>query len=140
MPLTDEQWKEIESDLGMPYRNVKLRCDGHDVSALVTEVKAMRFGIAIYVDGEINLKSLWDKDEIAMKFYPLHTKALCRGKRRAAVMDFLKKRGLDKDLRELLQKELNAKYSVLYPWWANGKAFCRHIRKTCTEIELKETT
>lgn len=138
MPITAEQWKQIESDLSMPYQRVRLKCDGHDVTALVTQIKAMRFAIAIYVDGEINFKRLWDKDEVAKKFYPLITRSLCKGKRRVAVSEFIKKRGIGKELKELLQKELDAKHSVLYPCWENGRSFCRHIRKTCTEIVLME--
>lgn len=137
MPITAEQWKQIESDLSMPYQRVRLKCDGHAVTALVTEMKAMRFGIAIYVDGEINFKQLWDKDEVAKKFYPLKTRSLCTGKRRASVQNFIQKRGVDKELKAILQKELDAKYSTLQPWWTNARAFCQHIQKTCTEIDLE---
>lgn len=136
MPLTDEQWKEIESTISMPYGRVNLKCDGHDITAVMKQIKPMRFGIAVYLDGRINFKKLFDKDEVAMKFYPLKTRSLFTGKERAAALEISKQRGLDKELKKLFKEKAEAKLSALYPYWSSAKAFCRHIRKNCTEIEL----
>lgn len=52
MTLSKEQWQDIEESLSYPYGTVKLKCDGHDVAAVVSVYKR-RLVVDVYVDGVV---------------------------------------------------------------------------------------
>lgn len=135
--ITKEQWEEIEKSLSRPYGGVKLRCDGHDVSAIVMTDK-MKLVIEVYVDGFIKGEWLLNEHEIGVKFYEKKTKYTLRQKEREEARKNMNNKRLGKDLREMFKRHYEDKFSYYLPSWTNAKSFCRHIRKTCKSIELIE--
>lgn len=135
--ITKEQWQDIEKTLSLPYQAVKLRCDEHDVYAVVGIYKR-KLCVDIYVDGFVKGEWFNDKSEIGNKFYPRVTKYFLKPQERKDALKKANNKRLDKDLRDYFRKGYEQKYSYLVPHFANAKSFCRHIRKTCQLIEFIE--
>lgn len=138
MQLTAEQWQEVEKRLSMQWGSIKLRCDGHEVFAVVKSDK-MKLVIVLYIDGWMKGEWLKDESEIGVKFFDKKTKYLSNRKERADALKNMNNKRLASDLRSFFKRIYEAKYSYFSPVWTSAKSFCRHIRKTCTTIELMET-
>lgn len=133
--ITKEQWQEMEKKLSHPFGRVEMRCDGHDVSAIVMTDR-MKLVIQVYVDGFIKSEWLMDENEIGVKFYQKKTKFFSKQKERENARKNMNDKRLGEDLREMFKRHYEAKFSYYVPYWTSAKSFCRHIRKTCAEIEL----
>ncbi|MDP1681056.1 MAG: hypothetical protein Q8L39_04700 [Burkholderiales bacterium] len=136
MPISKEQWVEIEYQLSSIPGRVELRCDGHAVVAEIAGVGTLKQGIAVYIDGSI--KGIWLKgeDEIARKFHRESKRFARSMKTRELYKKTAANRRLPKDVREEYARRAAQTYSIWYPWWTNVKAFRRHISKTCKEIDI----
>ncbi len=136
MTLTKEQWSHIEENLSGVYGNVKLRCDGYEITASVQQLKPLRSGIVIYVDGYIKGEWIIQKDERCLKFYCARKKFLWSKNKRDEAKKKLLNRRLDKGLREFYRKVAESSVSTFDFCWSSPKAFCCHLRKTCQSIEV----
>lgn len=135
--LTKEQWAKVEADLSHPYCPVTLRCDGHEIVAKVEREKGLKFVVAVYIDGYIKGEWMKGEPEHVRKFWREFTTHLYTAKSRAEAAKALKRRGLGRELREFYRNTVEAKTKPMWmPSWPNPKALCRHLRKTCTTIEL----
>ena len=139
MKLTAEQWQEIEETLSTQLGSVKLRCDGHEVFAIVKSEK-MKLVIVLYIDGGMKGEWLNDESEICITLFDKKRNYLSTRKERASALKKLNNKRLPSDIRPFFEKIYEAKYSYFSPVWTSAKSFCRHIRKTCTTIELMDTT
>ena len=135
--ITKEQWEEIEKTLSYPYQSVKLRCDGYEVHAVVKSDN-MKLVIVLYIDGWMKGEWLKDESEMGVKFFDRKTKYLSKPKERAGAFKQMNNKRLPSDLRAIFKRIYEAKYSYFSPVWTSARSFCRHIRKTCNEIELME--
>ncbi|SOD42308.1 hypothetical protein [Nitrosovibrio sp. Nv4] len=137
--LTKDQWQKIETELSSPYGNVKLRCDGYEITASIQRLKPLQSCIAVYVDGWIKGEWMNGKDERALKFYCEKKRFLWSVQNRSEAKKKLLNRRLGKFLKDFYKKMVESSFSVWEPYWTSPKAFCRHIRKTCQSIELVKT-
>ena len=135
--IRKEQWEEIATALWRPYGHVKLRCDGHEVSAIVMTDK-MKLIIQVYIDGFIKGEWLLHEHEIGVKFYEKKTKYLSTKKEREEARKNMNNKRFGKEFQAFFKRQYEAKFTYVLPYWANAKSFCRHIRKTCKSIELIE--
>lgn len=136
MSVTKEQWIAIESYLSGPLSTVGLRCDGYTVTAQVRLLSPLKYGILIFVNGECKAGEWMKGDtEEARKFLFESKRYLYSAEDRKRATKALKQRRLDPVLRKLYEGTLK-QLSSWYPYWTSPKAFCRHLRKTCTEIEV----
>jgi len=137
MPVTKEQWEQIEQELGQTFGTVYLVCDGHAIGARVEKDK-MKLVISVYVDGLIEYKYIPDKEnsEIPRKFWQEKKRFLMGGGTRKLYLKWSKSRLFSKEERARYAADANKTHSHWWPWWPNPKAFCRHIRKTCQSIEV----
>lgn len=135
MAISKEQWAEIETQLTGIMGRVELLCDGYKVNACI-ERSGMKLVIAVYVNGEI--KGSWcdGKGEIPQKFCQVKKRYLYPASKRAVAAKAAKRRGMDADSRKWYTSIAERNIKTWMPWWTNSKAFCRHIRKTCTSIEI----
>lgn len=136
MNLSKEQWSQVETELSHVFGNVKLRCDGYEVTATIRQAKPLKLVIEVYVNGYIKGEWCIGEHEESRKFwcekkvwgYPLAKRTEAKKK--------LTKRGLDqwhKDFYKRITESCRTYYSA---GWTSPAAFCRHIRKTCTSIEI----
>lgn len=135
MSVTKEQWAEIEMQLSGMWGRVALVCDDYEVVAEVRSIAPLKQGILVFVNGVS--KGEWFKGEAeeARKFHCERKRFLHSAKDRELAAQHLKKYRRDPALRKLYEG-LDKTLSYWYPYWTNAKAFCRHLRKNSTEIEI----
>lgn len=136
MAITKEQWAEIEAQLTGTLGRVELLCDGYRVNASI-EYSKMKLFVAVYVNGEIRGQWMHGEHEIPRKFHQEKKRFINSTKMRAWYTTQSKSDKLwTKEERAKYAAQANKTLSHWMPWWTNAKAFCRHIRKTCTSIEI----
>lgn len=135
MAISKEQWAEIEAQLSNIMGRVDLVCDGYRVNAIV-EYSKMKMYVAVYVNGEIKGEWTNGKGEIPQKFCQVKKRYLYSAAKRAEAKKAATRRGMGADLRKWYTGVAESSITSWMPWWTNSKAFCRHIRKTCTSIEI----
>lgn len=134
--MTKEQWAMIEAELSKFYGSVHLRCDGYEVKAGVENVAPFKQGIVVYVNGWIKGEWMTGEAEEAKKFHRPVCRYLCSAKQRDEAKKKAKIRCMDPVVREIWERRASASVTSWAPWWNNAKTFCRHIRKTCSDIEI----
>jgi hypothetical protein len=134
--LTKEQWALIETELSRFYGTVYLRCDGYEVTAVVEAVATFKQAIVIYVNGWVKGEWIKGEAEEAKKFYRPMTRYLYPAKRREEAKKKAKSRGMAPAIREIWQRQATASVTTWAPYWNNAKTLCRHLRKTCADIEV----
>lgn len=136
MAVTKEHWAEIEKQLSGSWGRVELHCDGYQVVAQVGRIAPLKYGIEVYVDGVIKGEWMDGESEIPRKFHQKRTRYINNARTRAHYLKMSKSKLWTKEEREQWAQSASATISMWWPYWTNAKAFCRHIRKTCTTIEV----
>ncbi len=136
--ITKERWAYIETRLSHPYGSVKLKCDGYEITAQVQKYKGLKYCVVVYVDGVYKGKWTDGKDVRAQKFHCKNTRHVWPAKQRAEAKKELSKRRLLKEMKVFWQDVHDKKYEFWVPFWTSSKSFWRHIRKTCTDIEVND--
>ena len=135
--MTPAEWKDIEAKLSHPYGAVTLQADGYRVTAEVRPGKGLRYCIAVFIDGKIEWKLCLDTEaEGPRKFWRERKRYLYSAAQRAEAAKQAKKRGMPADLRDYWKRVSEAASITMDPTWPNARDFCRHLRKTCTSIEV----
>lgn len=135
--MTPSQWKEIEATLSHPFGVVTLQADGYRVTAEVKRGKGLRYCIAVFINGVIEWKQCLDTEaEAPRKFWRERKRYLYSAAKREAFAKKAKSRALYADLREHYLRMSEAASVTMDPTWPNAKDFCRHLRKTCTSVEV----
>lgn len=138
MPVTKEQWEQIERTLRSPFDGyVSLICDGYKIDAQVQQHK-MKLMVAVYVDGKIMGAWIFNeaKSEIPVKFHREVKRPAGGAKHRAWCLAQAKSKIWSKEERARFAAEAKETTSYYESHWTNPKAFCLHIRKTCQSIEV----
>lgn len=136
MPITKEQWLAIEKELSGYFGGVELLCDGYKVTAYIEPIGKMRQGIAVYVNGFIRGEWMKGEADEARKFHREMKRFLYPASQREEAKKKLKSRRLHATLRDWYAGVAERSVSTWAPYWTSVAAFTRHLRKTCTDIEL----
>lgn len=130
--MTPADWKRFEAGLAFPGDRVELRCDGDQVVGVVERVKALTYGIVVYVNGQWRgewfnaSKSFPEQRFMNLRSQSLHT---------AAELKLYSKLYSAKQVRDLKAKRLTW-YS---PEFASATAWRRRLVSQCKVIELVST-
>lgn len=137
MTISKEQWAEIEKHLSGVFGRVELLCDGYKITAEIQKNK-MKLVVSVYVDGVIKGEWIFNKgdSEIPRKFHQEIKRFAFSAKYRAHLIKSSKSKLYTKEMRAKDAADAVRTSSHWWPHWPNAKAFCRHIRKTCTSIEI----
>lgn len=137
MVISKEQWQEIETQLSRFLGRVELACDGYKIEAAVERDK-MKLVVSVYVDGFIKGAWVFNEvdSEIPRKFHQEKKRFVFTAKYRALLLKQSKMKCFSKEQRAEAAADAQKTRSHYWPHWPNAAAFCRHIRKTCTSIEI----
>lgn len=135
MTISKQQWAEIETKLSGMFGSVELLCDGYKVHAVIKTI-GMKLVIGVYVNGFIEGKWMLGESDIPKKFHQEKKRFLSKQKMREWYIKNSKSRLWSKEERAKYAADAKATMSFWYSYWTSSKAFCRHIRKTCTSIEI----
>jgi hypothetical protein len=136
MPVSKEQWKEVEKQLSGIFGSVVLRCDGYEVLASVEGIGTLRQGIAVYVNGWIKGEWMGGEAEEARKFHRAMKRYLYSEKQRDEARKKAKSRRLPAEIRNWYEGVATRSVSTWAPYWTNAQAFTRHLRKMCADIQV----
>jgi hypothetical protein len=131
--ITKAKWTALEQRLSNPYGRIELLADGYRIVASVERYKALSWKVVIYIDGTISFAWISQDREETRKFWQRRERFLHPKKYRDDMKKWVKSR--DEWKRDMAQRA-HAMHVMWSPTWPNAKAFCRHIRKTCTDIRL----
>ncbi len=126
--MTNEEWKIVEHELSSLFGSVKMKIDGYDVCVQVARVSAMKFCLAIYIDGKFKGKWVTEDCEIRRRFCQQHKNSLLTREDR----NRLKRER--KVVREAVEKK--ATYYWYEPYWGSFRSMKNHLVKNNKSIEL----
>ncbi len=134
--LTREQWTQIEQQLSGPFGRVELKADGYKLVLQVKGYKALRQCIVVYVDGV--MKGEWFRGEAteAKKFCREERHWLYPAKKREEAKAKLKSRRISPLLRDHYEGVAEKFVACWAPYWFAPKSLTRHLRRTCTDVEV----
>lgn len=133
---TKAQWAEVETQLSHSYGSVELLCDGYKVHAEIKSIAPLKQGIVVYVNGVFKGEWMKGDAEEAKKFHREMKRYLYSAKAREAAAKSAKRRHLGAVLKRFFTGAATRSISHWSPWWTNPKAFTRHLRKTCADIQI----
>jgi len=136
MAITKEQWESIEFQLSIHYGEVRLVCDGYEVTAQIQSAGPLKQVIAVYVNGYIKGEWMTGGHEESRKFYQERKSYLYSAKEREEAAKEARRRYQTAETRKFWQNVATAQVTVYSPNWKSPKSFTRHLRKTCTDIEV----
>lgn len=137
--MTPEQWKEVEQKLSYPYGFARLLADGHKITAEVQRGKGLRYCIAVFIDGKIDWAATREPEgEPHRKFWRLKRSYLYTAPERAQFAANAKKRCMPAHFKKRYAEMAESSFEMLDPSWPSAKLLCRHLRKTCTSVEMVE--
>lgn len=125
--ITAQDWKDIERELKSLYSQVKLVCDGYSITVCLEQISQLKNAIAVYVNGKINLKWLFEDCEERRRFYCQKSRSVYSKKDLAAFKKISKK----------IFKEMQAKKIIYYDThWTSFRSLKAHLIKQNKVIEL----
>ncbi len=133
---TKAQWDEIEKQLSGYFGRVELRCDGYKVVAAIEPIDKLKQGIVVYVNGVWKGEWMRGEAEEAKKFHREMKRFLYPASKREEAKKKLRSRHLHATLRDWYAGVAERSVFTWAPYWTSARAFTRHLRKTCTDIEV----
>lgn len=135
--MTPQDWKDIERELGYPYGRARLRADGHVITLVVERGKGLRYVVSVYIDGVIEGCKLTrpEPEAVERKFWRARRHYLHSAKIRAEYARKAKLRGLPPEIKACFARQAEASFEMLDCAWPDAKSLCRHLRKTCAQVE-----
>jgi hypothetical protein len=133
MPLTREQWAEVEKRCTQFFSNVSLLCDGYKVSLELERDGKFKNVIMVYIDGKF--LGVWMTQDCEQRRRFFNPRKVGVGKFGKDLLKFHKKYNPAK-YREIVANPI----FVYSPCWTNFNALKRHFIKHNTSIELVSET
>lgn len=130
MKPTPKEWKEMEAILSGAYGHVKLRVDSYDIDLYVAKAKALKYAIAVYVNGWIKGEFLVNDCEERRRF--------CRPRKVFAHTAKFRKllKTKSKGARKLTAgMDPNETFLMYTPYWGSFRPLKTHLVKNNKSIE-----
>ncbi|WP_284641206.1 hypothetical protein [Paenibacillus silviterrae] len=129
-PMTSDTWKEVEKKLLSLYNQVKLLCDGYELTIMLERSGQFKNHISIYINEQIKGAWMIEDCEERRRFFCERQKSFYTKKQKESVGRVSKK----------LAKELgfDKKYSYYTPYWNSFRSLKSHLIKNNQNIELIE--
>lgn len=129
-----EDWLQLERSLSFPLAGQELRADGVRLVIQVERInpKALSYGFAVYINGQIEWKYCNEPNEDAKKFWAKKTLRLYSPARKAKILE-----GLIKSQRAMLTKslKLDATRDFYEPIYKTFSSLRANLSKHCEQIE-----
>ncbi|MDO8180177.1 MAG: hypothetical protein Q7T62_18165 [Undibacterium sp.] len=132
MPITKEQWTQVETELSGSWGHVEMLIDGFKVTLQIERIKSLKYTIVTYVNGQWCGKWTREDSDEGKRFFCPKASFLLTAKCRA---DLIKIWGGKRCPKAKLD-ELNKKYTTRLPHWNNVKSMRRHFEKNNQSLEL----
>lgn len=127
--LTKADVALIKTELGRPWGQVFLLCDGHHVRVVMGPARPLTYRPIVLVGGGFDLQWRKAESEVGAKFYQRKRGQFFTRKQIAEHQKRFGKRAAKKLAEE-------GSYTYHTQIWSSVGGFLRHLNKTCREIEL----
>lgn len=136
--MTKDQWLQVKQQLSYPYGSVTLTVDGYTLALQVQQVKPLKYGICVFVNGVC--KGEWYKGEAdeAKRFCRPSVKALWSPARKKAALKGFKSKADIKSMTDLLNLDKTWTFWEMY--WPTFEPLQRHLIANNQSIELAAAT
>jgi len=128
--LTTQDWKEVKENPKLFYSNVRLKCDGYEVTLVLGRIAQFENAILVYVNGEMRGKWLTEDCQERRRFMQPVKKSLYSQKQKAAMKKMSKK------FRTKYDIDPDKAYTYYRPHWKSFNSLKRHLIKHNESIEL----
>lgn len=130
--MTKDEWLLVKNKLSHPWGSVTLMVDGYKLALRVEQVKALKFEIMTYVNGEF--KGSWMKQgsEEGMRFLRPVKIAAYKPAQKARITKGVSK----KMIKEVFGDRLDATCTVFFWGWPTFGPLQRHLIANNQVIEL----
>lgn len=128
--MTKTEWDQLKADLSHAYGHAELLVDGYQLTLRIQAVKALKYEIMPYVNGQF--KGMWiiEKTEEALRFLRPVTRHLYSPAQKKRITKGLSKKSVNE-----LCPNLN-KCSTYYQWgWPSFTGLKAHLIKNNKSIE-----
>lgn len=132
MPITKEQWEQVEAELTGSWGHVEMLIDGYKINLKIERVKSLKFTIMTYVNGEWCGKWMIGKSEEGKRFFCPKSSFVLSAKHRTELIKIWGGKRCPKAKLE----ELNQKITTYWPNWSSVKTMRRHFEKNNTDLSL----
>lgn len=135
--LTKEQWATVKTQLGHPWGRAGLMIDGYRITLEVRRVSAtaIRYEIAVFVNGSIKGEYLMNDCEERRRFYRPIVKKYHSKKERESLLKIGRKT-LQRWAKENKLFDPDATYTIYGPSWGTFDPLRRHLEANNDSIEL----
>ncbi len=127
--MNKEEWNKVEEELKHFYNPIKLNCDGYEITIILQQLKPMKNGIVLYVNGEIHGKWIIEDCEERRRFFRPIKKSVLKGKQKEF---FMKVYRTKKQRQEFEEKNKYTAYSYI---WTSFRSLKRHLINNNKEIK-----
>lgn len=131
-PLTKQNRSDYERRLTFLYSELKLHCDGYDVTLQVHQVK-MKLVVETFVDGVFKGEWMIPKEGEVIPQRQFLNKKIIRAYSLQKKADLIKRYG-KKRAYEIF--DLDAERVYYSPTWSSGKTAISHLLKVCKSVEV----
>lgn len=128
--MTKEEWDDVEKTVMTRFGRVKLLCDGYQLRLGLVKLSAMKLGIGMWINGEINVEWMQADCEERRRFFRPYTRSVWSAPQLAQLKKFSKKQLQNSGL------DIGKTFTTYYPWWTSFKPLKAHLIKNNTSIEL----
>ena len=129
MPISDQQWKQIEEKLENFYTSVELDCDGYRLTLRLERISTYNNAITVYIDGKWDGRMiLHDCEERRRFFCPSPRRRYKKGTFKGIRKETLKRWGVDPERT----------FTLYRPYWTSFKRLRRHLESNNATIILIE--
>lgn len=129
--MTSEEWLLAEKSTLYSYDGCKLMIDGYGVELRLEPETLYKKHIAVYVNGKIEGKWLFDDCEERRRFFQPRTRTISKNKAQKELFKRLSKK------QQSIWNE-KSKYTYYWPYWGNFASLKRHLIANNKSIELVE--
>lgn len=127
--LTKEDIEKITAELELPWGRVGLDCDGYTVTVAVVRARALKYELAVFVNGYQKGSHIMEDCEERRRFLRPSTRSLYPpAKQKAFIKDcgkrMAKKLGIDK------------RFTIHSHYWLSVRSMLRHFAANNSNIKL----
>lgn len=128
--MTVEEWKKVETELSSPFGYVKLKIDGYNVTIETRPDKPLHYALAVYIDGQFNMKWCLEDCEERRRFCFRHKESLLSAQQKKKL----------KRERKAVREEVEKRMTIYtyYPFFNSFRTLKSHLMKNNISIELAE--
>lgn len=137
---TPDHWQQLERWLSLPHFSARLMADDTPITVQVERLSAnsIRYGLAVYINGQIEWKNMNNPDELAAKYWRPRTIRLYSPAKKAAILKGVPKRQQAYITKNLGLDASRVMYTPIHNTFASLRRQLKQHTKTLQWLDAPE--